>query len=95
MTTIVLADDHHVVRQGLRALLESEPEISIVGEAADGLEAADLVTPDGVPLVWGLRLLGVPDASRVYGPDLTLWVCEEAARRDASEGPPAILRSEG
>jgi two-component system, NarL family, response regulator NreC len=43
MTTIVLADDHHVVRQGLRALLESEPEISIVGEAADGLEAADLV----------------------------------------------------
>jgi N-acetylglucosaminyldiphosphoundecaprenol N-acetyl-beta-D-mannosaminyltransferase len=50
------------------------------------MEAADLVTPDGMPLVWGLRLLGVPDASRVYGPDLTLWVCEEAARRGIPVG---------
>ena len=37
-TTIVLADDHHVVRQGLRALLEAEADFSVVGEAADGLE---------------------------------------------------------
>jgi N-acetylglucosaminyldiphosphoundecaprenol N-acetyl-beta-D-mannosaminyltransferase len=50
------------------------------------MEAADLVTPDGMPLVWGLRLLGVPDASRVYGPDLTLWVCQEAARRGIPVG---------
>lgn len=41
--TIVLADDHHVVRQGLRALLEAEPEFSVIGEAADGLAATDLV----------------------------------------------------
>lgn len=41
--TIVLADDHHVVRQGLRALLETEPDFRIVGEAADGLEAIQLV----------------------------------------------------
>jgi two-component system response regulator NreC len=40
---IVLADDHHVVREGLRALLETEPDFSIVGEAADGLAAVDLV----------------------------------------------------
>ncbi len=39
MTTIVLADDHHIVRQGLRALLEVEPDLSVVGEAGDGLEA--------------------------------------------------------
>ena len=32
---------------------------------------ADLVTPDGMPLVWGLRLLGLKHATRVYGPDLT------------------------
>jgi N-acetylglucosaminyldiphosphoundecaprenol N-acetyl-beta-D-mannosaminyltransferase len=32
---------------------------------------ADLVTPDGMPLVWGLRWLGVAGATRVYGPDLT------------------------
>jgi N-acetylglucosaminyldiphosphoundecaprenol N-acetyl-beta-D-mannosaminyltransferase len=43
------------------------------------LEDADLVTPDGMPLVWGLRLLGVAGASRVYGPDLTPLLCERAA----------------
>jgi len=43
MTTIVLADDHHVVRQGLRALLETEPTLRVVGEAGDGLEAVRLV----------------------------------------------------
>jgi DNA-binding NarL/FixJ family response regulator len=41
--TIVLADDHHVVRQGLRSLLEAEPDCSIVGETGDGLEAVQLV----------------------------------------------------
>ena len=40
---ILLADDHHVVRQGLRALLESEPGLRLVGEAADGLEVVPLV----------------------------------------------------
>jgi N-acetylglucosaminyldiphosphoundecaprenol N-acetyl-beta-D-mannosaminyltransferase len=50
------------------------------------MEAADLVTPDGMPLVWGLRLLGVAGASRVYGPDLTPLVCEEAARRGIPVG---------
>ncbi len=44
LTTIVLADDHHVVRQGLRAVLEAEPAFSVIGEAADGLEAVRLVT---------------------------------------------------
>lgn len=41
-TTIVLADDHNVVRQGLRALLEGEPDLSIIGEASNGLEAVEL-----------------------------------------------------
>ena len=43
MPTIVLADDHHIVRQGLRALLESEPNFRLVGETGDGLEAVRLV----------------------------------------------------
>lgn len=43
VTTIVLADDHHVVRQGLRALLEAKPDFSVVGEAGDGLQAIHLV----------------------------------------------------
>jgi DNA-binding NarL/FixJ family response regulator len=37
--TVVLADDQGMVRAGLRSLLEADPEISVVGEAADGLEA--------------------------------------------------------
>ena len=38
-TTILVADDHPIVRQGLRALLEAEPDLTVVGEAADGIEA--------------------------------------------------------
>lgn len=34
-----IADDHHVVRGGLRALLETEDDILVVGEASDGVEA--------------------------------------------------------
>lgn len=45
----------------------------------DAVNQADLVTPDGMPLVWALRLLGVRRASRVYGPDLMLRLCAAAA----------------
>jgi DNA-binding NarL/FixJ family response regulator len=41
--TIVLADDHHVVRQGLRSLLEGTLDCTVVGQAADGWLAVDLV----------------------------------------------------
>lgn len=40
--TIVLADDHPIVRQGLRTVLEAEPDLTIIGEAADGLETVEL-----------------------------------------------------
>jgi DNA-binding NarL/FixJ family response regulator len=43
MTTIVLADDHRIVRQGIRALLEYEPDFNVVGEAGDGAEALSLL----------------------------------------------------
>jgi two-component system, NarL family, response regulator NreC len=43
MTRIVLADDHPIVRQGLRSLLEKEPGYSVVGEVSDGLKVAHLV----------------------------------------------------
>lgn len=48
-TTILLADDHRIVRQGLRALLTGEADFEVVGEADDGREALELVkrlTPD-------------------------------------------------
>ena len=40
---------------------------------------ADLVTPDGIPVVWALRLLGHRNATRVYGPDLTPILLQMAA----------------
>ena len=43
MIRVVIADDHHLVRQGIRALLEKAGDIEVVGEAADGQEALDLV----------------------------------------------------
>lgn len=43
MAKIVLADDHHIVRQGLCALLEDESDFSVVGEAATGVEAVQHV----------------------------------------------------
>ena len=43
------------------------------------LQRAALVTPDGMPLVWALRWLGVANQTRVYGPDLMLAWCDRAA----------------
>lgn len=40
--TILLADDHPLVRRGIRTLLETEPGFSVVGEAEDGLQAVQL-----------------------------------------------------
>ena len=63
-TRILIADDHEVVRKGLRALLESEPGLEIVGEASNGREAveravsskADVVVLDvGMPELNGLE----------------------------------------
>ncbi|MGB3201441.1 MAG: WecB/TagA/CpsF family glycosyltransferase [Nodosilinea sp.] len=44
------------------------------------IDRAALVTADGMPLVMGLRLLGLPDQGRVYGPDLMLAWCDRAAQ---------------
>ncbi|HET9264140.1 MAG TPA: response regulator transcription factor [Vicinamibacterales bacterium] len=65
---MLLADDHGIVRRGLRSLLESEPGIEVVGEAADGLEALRLCTehqPDILILDVAMpRLNGIEVAAR-------------------------------
>ena len=43
MTRVLIADDHAIVRAGLRALIHAEPEFELVGEASGGYEAIDLV----------------------------------------------------
>lgn len=69
MTTIVIAEDHLVVRDGLRALLAAQKDFSLVGEAADGLAATQLVEklkPDVLVLDLTLpRLHGLEVARQV------------------------------
>lgn len=47
---ILLADDHSLVRRGLRQLIEREPDLSVVAEAADGVEAVDRAVEEQVDL---------------------------------------------
>ncbi len=56
---VLIADDHAIVRYGVRQLLEAEPDIAVVGEAVDGKQAiafADKLQPDVV-----LMDIGMPD----------------------------------
>lgn len=60
-TTILLADDHVVLRSGLRLLLETQPDFRVVGEAGSGLETLDLaekLQPDLILLDLSLPQLG-------------------------------------
>ena len=50
MTRILLADDHAMVRRGLRLVLDSEADLEVVAEAGDGAEAVDRALEDGVDL---------------------------------------------
>ncbi len=66
---ILLADDHTVLRQGLRLLLERHPEFQVIGEAADGrqaIEMAEAEHPDVVVLDLGMpRLNGIEAARQI------------------------------
>jgi two-component system response regulator NreC len=66
---ILLADDHNVMRKGLRLLLESQPEFTVVAEAADGrqaVEQAEATSPDVVVLDIAMpNLSGIEAAQRI------------------------------
>jgi len=64
---IVLADDHTIMRHGLRLVLEREPDFAVIGEASNGREAIDLVireTPDVVIMDIAMPLLNGIEATR-------------------------------
>jgi len=66
-TTVLLADDHRIVREGLRRLLESREDIEVVGEAADGEEAVAMASaqhPDVVLMDISMPKLSGIDATR-------------------------------
>ena len=64
---VLLADDHAIVRQGLRSLLEEEQDLLVVGEAKDGREAiqlADKTRPDVIVMDISMSELGGLEATR-------------------------------
>jgi len=65
--TVLLAEDHLIVREGLRALLKSEPDLKVVGEAENGREAVTLsskLCPDVVVMDIAMPLLNGLEATR-------------------------------
>jgi len=77
-TTILLADDHQLFREGLKSLLQTEPSFSVVATAGDGIEAVRLtreLAPDvavldiAMPLMNGIeatrRIAGLKNGTRV------------------------------
>ena len=67
MTKILIADDHDVVRSGLRALLSEQPNWQVVGEAADGKEAVAQVlktAPDVAIVDYSLPVLNGVEVTR-------------------------------
>lgn len=66
-TTILLADDHALLRMGLSSLLECQPDMTVVGEAEDGEEAVRLVkrlSPDLVIMDLAMPVMNGAEATR-------------------------------
>ncbi|MBO0788876.1 MAG: response regulator transcription factor, partial [Actinobacteria bacterium] len=67
MTTILLADDHHLVRAGLAGLLDSADDLQVVGQAADGRQAVELaaeLAPDVVLMDLSMPVTDGVEATR-------------------------------
>jgi DNA-binding NarL/FixJ family response regulator len=71
-TRVIIADDHPLVRSGLRVLLEREGEFHVVAEAADGYEAIDLAALHKPEVV--LLDVGMP---RLNGTDAAISICQK------------------
>ena len=77
---ILRCERHYVCITSVHGIIESQYD--------DNLRRihnnAGMVTPDGMPLVWVSRMMGLHGTDRVYGPDLMLAVCERAGQRGFS-----------
>jgi DNA-binding NarL/FixJ family response regulator len=60
MLNVILAEDHNIVRNGIRMLLEMDKEINVVGEAVNGLEVLDLVK-EGIKIDVVLADINMPE----------------------------------
>ena len=74
MIRVIVADDHHLVRQGIRMLLEKAEDIDVVAEAEDGLEAVELaerLAPDIVVMDISMPRLNGAEATELIRARLT------------------------
>jgi DNA-binding NarL/FixJ family response regulator len=104
--SVLIADDHPVVRQGLRVLLEVQDDIDVIGEAADGTEAAAMAAefrPDvmlldlKMPGMKGPEVITDLAARRIRVRILVLTSVTDPAAADAAvragaRSPPASAR---
>jgi len=76
---VLLADDHGIVRRGLRAILETEPGLTVVAEASDGMEALRMVEEHQPDVL--IIDIGMPKMNGI----------EVAARTQKLERPPSVI----
>lgn len=78
MVRILLADDHALVRAGIRRILDAEPDLTVVAEAADGAEAVELArstSPDLAVLDISMpRMTGLQAAREISGRALSVCI---------------------
>src|SRR4029079_17188924 len=102
MTRILIADDHDVVRSGLRAILADQPGWEVVAEAEDGRQAVELAAatqPDVAILDYRLPIMNGVDATRQirsFQPDtevliFTMHGSEPLIRELPEAGAPGYL----
>ena len=91
---ILIADDHAVVREGLRALIETEPDMVLVGEAADGAEAVRMATahnPDVILLDLVMpRMGGIEAIEQIRNTDHTARILVVTSFAEDDKVFPAI-----
>jgi N-acetylglucosaminyldiphosphoundecaprenol N-acetyl-beta-D-mannosaminyltransferase len=70
------ARSRYVCVTSVHGVIESRDDAAL----RQAIDEGDLVTPDGMPVVWAMRSFGAKEQQRVYGPTLMLHICEAAAR---------------
>ena len=94
---IVIADDHSLIRQGIKSLIRTDPSLQITGEAGNGLELLELLetdAPDMVILDLTMPLLNGFDAIERISRPTPEWpcscsACTAAASLSTAPSPPA------
>jgi two-component system, NarL family, nitrate/nitrite response regulator NarL len=100
---IVIADDHPIFRDGLKRLLETEPDFHVVGEATDGIEAMEMtrtLTPDvllldiAMPRMGGIESLSAMQGLQTRVIVLTAAISEPATVRALQLGARGVVLKE-